>query len=43
MLSGTETSHFVPGARGFVGFEVNGPQYESELITSAPARVESCW
>ena len=25
------------------GFEVNDPQYESELITSVPARVESCW
>ena len=29
--------------RQSAGFEVNDPQYESELITSAPARVESCW
>ena len=43
IVSGTEESHFIRGATGSAGFEVNDPQYESELITSPPARVESCW
>ena len=43
ILSETDASRFICGAMGFVGFEVNDPQYESELITSVPARVESCW
>ncbi len=41
-LSGTEASRLVPGAMGFVDFQDGNHQYESELITSPPARVDSC-